>query len=196
MSDAEFTALTEKVRAKKAMPAEREAFDAECLRRFQPALAAQIEQAQSVPDMPLDKRQRLHRRAVEKAREEEVNRPTIAKYAEYLRLHAKDETRTKAETIRYKTLGRGHGWHGRPGHVVHDRRPARLPRPIRRDRTPRSRRVRTCRTSHGPPGREPDDPSLDPQPRVLFEHAAAFRGDPRVARWLEAWGDELAGGRS
>jgi hypothetical protein len=79
---------------------------------------------------------------------------------------------------------------------VFDHRQTRLPtrcRPARnRGRAPRSRRVRTARTSHGPPGRQ-DDPDLDPPPHALYAHAAAFRGNGRVALWLERWGDEAAG---
>ena len=59
--------------------------------------------------------------------------------------------------------------------------------------------------AHGPPGREPsggDDPPppdpapLDPPARVLYAHAAAFRGDTRVAAWLESWADEALKGRA
>ena len=70
----------------------------------------------------------------------------------------------------------------------------------------RPRGRRTFRVAvHGPPGREPsggddpprDDPApLDPSSRVLYAHAAAFRGDPRVAAWLESWADEALEGRA
>ena len=101
----------------------------------------------------LDKAVRL------KVAQEEANRPTIEKYAEYLRLHAKDKSRTKAETVHYNALGKRHRWHGRPQHVVHrsDRRSAPT-LCLRRDRAPRSRRVRTARTSRGSPAARLNDP--------------------------------------
>lgn len=61
------------------------------------------------------------------------------------------------------------------------------------------------RSAHGPPDDRPRPSSGDDEPppvdlepfvpsgRCLYEHAAAFRGDRRVARWLEAWGDEALG---
>lgn len=57
----------------------------------------------------------------------------------------------------------------------------------------RPRRIRVGRSSRGSPARSTDDDPLDPPARVLYAHAAAFHGDPRVSRWLEAWADESLG---
>jgi hypothetical protein len=112
------------------------------------------------PEKSLAERKRLDVRARQKAHAIEQRRLTPRRY------HAKLQRRARGLT-----------------RIV--------PAPIRRvTRAPRSRRLRTTRTSHGPPGRSTDDDPLDPPPRVLYEHAAAFAGDRRVARWLEAWGDE------
>jgi hypothetical protein len=194
MSPAELDALAEKLRAVNRSPEAREARRSEAMRRQDESLATQ----DMPPDMPLAQRKRLDVGVRRKAEQQEANRPTIGKYAEYLRLHAKDESRTKAETVQYNALGKRHRWHGRPEHVVHrrDLRPAPTLCLLRRDRAPRSRRVRTSRTSHGPPGRSTegsdDDPHdhFEPPPWRLYEHSARV-ADRRVAAWLERWADEL-----
>lgn len=66
-------------------------------------------------------------------------------------------------------------------------------------RTPRGRRVHASRTSRGSPRKpsaddgDPPELPLEPTPAALYAHAAHFRGNGRVALWLERWGDEAAG---
>lgn len=190
MSDSEFEALGAKVGARTAAPEERDAWKDEHARRHAEWFATQP----MPPEKSLAERQRIKERVDRNLAQDEANRLTIEKYAEYLRLHAKDHTRTKAESLRYKALGKRHGLHGRPELVVHrrDRRPA--PR-LRRFavRTPRARRfVRRARArAPGRKARGSDEP-LDPPARVLYAHAARV-ADSRVASWLESWADEALG---
>ena len=189
MSDDQLAALAEQLRAVDRSPEAREARRREVIPRVDEWLAKQ----EMPPEKSPEERERLDKAARLKVAQDEANRPTIEKYAAYLRLHAKDESRTKAETVQYNALGKRHRWHGRPEHVVYrrDRRPATT---LRRSavRTPRARRfVRRARArAPGRKARSSDEP-LDPPARVLYAHAAAFHGDPRVARWLESWADEL-----
>jgi hypothetical protein len=129
------------------------------------ALRELIAQSERMPEKSLEERKRIHEKAVVRAQREEAQRLTIDKYAEFLRLHAKHENRTRAETVRYRMLGNRHGLHGRP-ELRRFEAPLRVRGclPPRRERAPRTRRVRTCRTSHGPPGRRSSDDD-EPSPR-------------------------------
>ena len=111
---------------------------------------------------------------------------TIETYAAQLRRHTVLQQRRQTMLARITTRAR----------AACDRVPFRPSGGTRR----RSRRtVRAA--AHGPPGREPsegDDPPppddlapLDPPARILYERAASFRGDKRVAEWLERWADEV-----
>ena len=53
--------------------------------------------------------------------------------------------------------------------------------PRRRGSAPRSRRVRTARTSHGPPGRSTDDPDLEGACPRCGAGVVVFRGIPTCA---------------
>ena len=121
---------------------------------------------------------------------------TILTYSEFLALHAKDLERSDQETSRYLVLGDKFQLHGRPELRTFERKLVRVPcRYARRGRAPRSRRVRASRRA-GAPSRSSDSELDEPPPAVIFAHAAAWRGDPRVALWLEAWAEELLEGRS
>lgn len=186
MSPEQLRALANKLSAGTATPAERDAF----LKAVNPQLAALIaaveDDKRNTPPEVYAARMRRERergqRGVRKWQRREAARPTLAKYQATLRGRTQRQRIAETQNEGRERL-----------------RAATRTDPVRRTirlRTPRSRRLRSSRTSHGPPGRSSGDPELEPPPATLYAHAAAWRGDPRVAAWLESWGDECVEDRA
>ena len=144
MSDADFAALTAKVRAGAASPDERAAFDKAVVERLFPEIAAltaaAIEEEEHTPAEVLAERVKRGQRMARRAQRREARRLTIEGYSRQLQLTAQVlEVQARREAIQVFA-------------------PRRMPTACRR---PRSRRARTaCRARS--PGRlaEDDEPDL------------------------------------